>query len=176
MIVEYELERRDVEAWWTHWSKNSTTYRVNYWITVALIGCGGLWLGWQIATTPGTRMMFALGGVVTGCVVAAVLQRSWIRVSAAAVFKGRATEHHFGSYRLSLLPEGIVEEGPSASHRHGWNAVEGLVQTAEHFFLPVGGGQAYVIPRRGLSRDTSDAFTANATSYLAEEERRRTRR
>jgi len=175
MIVEYELEQRDVEAWWTYWSKRATPYRLNYWATVALSGLGAGWVGTQFGTTPTTLIILASCGVLAGCTLAAVVQGIWIRASAAAVFKGHATQHVFGAYRLSLLPDGIHEEGPSASHRHSWSAVEALVETVEHFFLPVGGGQAYVIPRRGLSPDTSTAFTASVASYLAEEERRRTR-
>jgi hypothetical protein len=175
MVLEYEHEPRDVEAWWLHYTQRGGFHRINYWASVALIAWGCGWVGTQIGTTPTSRVILAACGALVGWGLAAAVQRVWIHATVASGAKGHAGQQQFGAHRLSLQSEGILEEGPSASHKHGWDAVEGLLETADHFFLPVGGGQAYVIPKRALSVETAAAFKASVAAHLAEEERRRTR-
>jgi hypothetical protein len=168
MECEYNHEPRDVEAWWQYYSRHSMPYRLNYWLSAALIAGSGAWAGTRIGLTFQTSPI-ALGllGLLAGWGLAVAVARAWIHASVVAIAKTQAGQLQFGRHRLSLGVDGIREEGPSAVHMHEWRAVEGLRETADHFFLVVGGGFAYAIPKRGLAPDDAAAIKASVATYLA---------
>jgi hypothetical protein len=179
MEIEYDYQPRDLEAWWQYYSRHSSPHRFSYWISVLLIGGGAAWVGTRIGLTfslsSATVAIVAVVGGLVGWSLAAASHRVWLRASAVAAGQGPAVEQQFGRHRLTLRPEGVLEQGPSASHTHAWGAIEGLSETADHMFLVVGGGFAYAIPKRALQRESAAAFRTQVASYLSEEGRRRTR-
>jgi hypothetical protein len=59
---------------------------------------------------------------------------------------------------------------------HDWDAIEGLLEAPGHLFLAVGGGYAYVIPKRALPVNAVAEFrSAFVTCQEAWDQRRRTK-
>jgi hypothetical protein len=175
MELEYEHSQADLEAWWRYYSRRTLAYKLNYWALAVLAAGGGLWIAVQFDVDLfGTVALVALGFLL-GWGAAVVSARVWLRDLATAASRSPAAKETFGSHRLWLTEEGVTERGPAATHSHTWRAVEALWDTADHFFLTVGGGQAYVIPKRAFHSPSADAeFRALVASRLAEERRRRT--
>jgi hypothetical protein len=167
MELDYDHEPRDVEAWWQFHSRHSTPHRLNYWLSVALVAGGAAWVGTQIGLTPSSRVALGLVGSFIGWGLAAAAARAWIHASVVAMAKGSAAQEQFGRHRLTLGPDGIREQGPSAVHTHTWSTVDGLFETSDHLFLAVGGGFAYAIPKRALGPDTAAAIRRSVATFLA---------
>jgi hypothetical protein len=87
-----------------------------------------------------------------------------IVASLAKVAGGRGVGHH----TLVLSPNGIREVGPSAEHAHAWTALQNLEEGPDHFFLLVGFGMAYVVPKRALpERAALQQFRETVARYRA---------
>lgn len=179
MEIEYDHEPRDLEAWWHDYTRRSTPHQLNYWIGVLLIGGGAAWVATRIGLTFSLplagRIVLTVAGALAGWGLAVASSKLWLHASVVAAAQGPAAQQQFGRHRLTLQPDGVFEQGPSASHTHSWSAIEGLRETPDHIFLVVGGGFAYAIPKRGLEPESAAAFLTSTAAFLAEEERRRTR-
>ena len=87
--------------------------------------------------------------------------RSYVRGHARKLATSAEESTQVGAYRLSLDSAGVSEIGPASQHRHAWQAVLGVKETADHLFLLIAGGSAHVIPKRAFgSAAQLEAFRA----------------
>jgi hypothetical protein len=176
MQLEYQLVAGDFEAWWQTQSRRTGIGRLSYWLNVLLLAGGGAYIAWRLAPTTVSGVALSMGGALIGWALAAAAYRLWIRAAATEQTSGSAAQAQLGRHVLQLGPDGVSEEGPAGRHMHGWDAIEGLLDAPGHLFLAVGGGYAYVIPKRELAVDTvADFKAAFATSQQAWDQRRRTK-
>ena len=151
------------------------TYRLDYWLTALVLGGFCAWQAMKFASGRLSKAGLALAGLVLGGALAFVLRRAWIHAAVVSATGTPAARAQFGSHRLTIGPDGVAEDGPAGTHTHAWSAIEGLWETPDQFFLAVGGGYAYVVPKSHLSESSAAEFRAAVTQELAEEGRRRTR-
>jgi hypothetical protein len=172
MELVFEHTLADLEAWWRFSSTRGAGYRLTYWSFAVLGGAGGLWIAIQFDASLPFKIALVAAGAFLGWGLAVVSARVWVRDVARASSSSVAAQQDFGIHRLRVDGEGVAEHGPSASHTHSWRAVEALHETPDHFFIAVGAGSAYVIPKRGLAHDVQAEFKAAVTSRLSEASRR----
>ena len=172
MELEFEHTLADLEAWWRFSSTRGVGYRLTYWSFAVLGAAGGLWAAVQFDASLLLKLALVSGGASLGWGLAVASARVWVRDVARASSSSVAAQQDFGIHRLKVTDEGVAEQGPSASHTHSWRAVEALHETPDHFFIAVGAGSAYVIPKRGLTYDAQAEFKAAVTSRVDEASRR----
>jgi hypothetical protein len=176
MQLEYQLVAGDFEAWWQTQSRRTRVGSLSYWFNVLLLAGGGGYVAWRAAPSTGSGVALSLDGALIGWALAAAAYRLWIRAAATEQTSGGAAQAQLGRHVLQLGPDGVSEEGPAGRHMHDWAAIEGLLEAPGHLFLAVGGGYAYVIPKRDLAVDAVAEFrSAFATCQQAWEQRRRTK-
>ncbi len=148
--VEFQLEPADIEAWYVSGLDRIRAYRLTY-SACALVIAGLLAVGANelVGSTPVSAAL-AIAGFGIGWMLARASLRSHLRAFAREQAKGPAAANQFGSYKLSVDATGVSEVGPAAQHKHAWRAVLGLTETPDHLFLLIGGGSAYVVPKRFL--------------------------
>jgi YcxB-like protein len=157
--IEFQLEPADIEAWFLSGLDRIRGYRLTYW-ACGLVVSGVLAVAadkWRGSVTVSAAM--AVAGFAIGWALARGALRSHLRVFARELATGPGATSQFGPHRLCVDAAGVSQTGPAAQHKHAWRAVLGLTETADHMFLLVGGGSAYVIPKRAFeSAAAIDAF------------------
>jgi hypothetical protein len=115
--------------------------------------------------------VMAVAGFGIGWVLARAALRSHLRLFARELGTGPGAASQFGPQRLRVDAAGVSQTGPTAQHEHAWRAVLGLTETADHMFLLIGGGSAYVIPKRAFDSATAiDAFRAAVSEHSSKAE------
>ena len=169
--IAFELAPADIEAWYLNSLDRTRAYRISYW-ACGLILAGLLAVGTnELLCSAPLSAIAAVAGFGIGWVLARASLRSQFRAFARERAAGPGAASQFGHYRLSVDSVGVTEIGPAAQHKHEWKAVEGLAETDDYLFLLIGGGSAYVIPKRSFDSDVAiEAFRTAVSEHRSQVE------
>jgi hypothetical protein len=149
MDITYDLTPDDILSYWKHLYKYSRPFALQYRLGFLLAPLVGAWvaLGGHLSLEAQAVRFFVVT-IAVGVGYAAIFDLS-LRAVVHTLAK-RAEGRGVGRHTLLLEANGVQELGPAAEHAHRWPSVQPLEEGPQHFFLPVGFGFAYVVPKRAM--------------------------
>lgn len=176
MTIEYDLEADDViEFNLFHHQNSPATQRIvrNGIILRVVIWCV-LSVGlWQFAVRRGFDLV--TGAIFVSPFAALALcsvalhpwqHRRGIRKIVERMYREGTNRGLFGRRTIELSPERIVETTEFGETVQNWNAVERIVQDANHVFIYVTAVSAFIVPRRAFLHDWDfDDFVETARRF-----------
>ena len=159
--IEFQLEPADLVAWYLSSWDDDRAHRIACWASGLVVAGVGAVKADELTASVLVSAVTAIAGFGLGWVVARAALRSYVRGHVRKLATSAQESTQIGSYRLSVDSAGVSEIGPASQHRHAWQAVLGVKETADHLFVLIAGGSAHVIPKRAFgSAAQLEAFRA----------------
>jgi hypothetical protein len=149
LAVTYDLTAEDILAYWKYLYRHSPPFRAQYWLGYVLAPMGGAWLATDYGRNLPQQVAIFVAAAGAIALLYAFLFGLFLRAVVGSLAK-KAGGRGVGRHTLTVDPDGVRELGPAAEHAHRWSAVQSLQEGPDHFFLLVGFGTAYVVPKRSF--------------------------
>jgi hypothetical protein len=157
MEIKYQLEPTDLEALTAFIHRGSLIGlllpRLPWFFGFLLLVVGGAFVfDPKRPVTTGLAILVAIG----------VLVFVWSRRHKGIRERGKAI---FAPTTLTTFPESFQASSTARSSTVAWSQVQGYGETAGHIFIMLDGLAGYVIPKRHLSAEDSQALRAELERY-----------